>query len=132
MTFAELVYPMAAMFFWTFAVMLRNIQVRLQAINAGELDNAYFEVFRGASPSDVVLKTGNHLKNLAEFPPLFYAACLAAMVAGHADKVFLVALRILHSLVHLTINRIPLRFAFFFASNAVLLAIWVRLVQVVS
>jgi hypothetical protein len=38
-----------------------------------------------------------------------------------------VVLRIGHSLVHLTINKVPPRFFLFFISNLVLLAMWVRL-----
>jgi hypothetical protein len=41
-----------------------------------------------------------------------------------------VAFRIAHSLVHLTINKVPPRFLFYFLSNLVLLALWLKLVHV--
>jgi hypothetical protein len=34
---AAVYYPMLAMFLWTFAVMLRNVQVRLSSVSRGEL-----------------------------------------------------------------------------------------------
>lgn len=129
----SLFYPMLAMFVWTFLIMLRNMQVRLAAVFKGELTNEYFELFRGAEPSEKVLKTQNHLRNLMEIPPLFYIVGLAIMISGKTDSLFVilawsfVALRIGHGLVHLTFNKVPPRFFFFILSNVVLLALWVRL-----
>ena len=129
----DLFYPMLAMFLWTFVVALRNAQVRVSAVLKGNLTNEYFELFQGAEPSEIVLKTGNHLRNLMEMPPLFYIVCLTAMVIGRADGLlFLLAwsyviLRVAHSLVHLTINKVPPRFFFFALSNVALLLMWLRL-----
>ena len=124
-------YPMLAMFLWTFAVMLRNVQVRLRSVSRGELPNEYFELFQGGDPSDIVVKTGNNLRNLFEFPVLFYVALVVAAMVQRTEILFLilawlyVGLRIGHSIVHLTFNKVPVRFVFFFASNLVLLALWV-------
>lgn len=129
----EIFYPMLALFVWTFLVLLRNVQVRVSAVLHGQLANEYFELFRGGEPSDEALKTQNHLRNLTEMPPLFYVAALAILFFGKADSLFVilawsyVGLRICHGLVHLTINKVPLRFLFFGLSNFVLLAMWVRL-----
>jgi hypothetical protein len=132
-TTPELVYPMAAMFGWTFLIMLRNVQVRVAAVKRGELTNEYFELFSGGQPSAPVIKTGNHLRNLFEFPGLFYAAVLAALLAAESGPLFLglawsyVGLRVAHSLVHLTINKVPPRFLFYILSNVVLLLMWAKL-----
>ncbi|MGH7845433.1 MAG: MAPEG family protein [Candidatus Binatia bacterium] len=129
----NLFYPMLALFIWTFVVMLRNVQVRLSAVGRGELTNEYFELFHGAEPSESVVKTGNHLRNLTEIPPLFYIISLAVMITNHTGAAFTllawsyVVLRVCHGLIHLTINRVPVRFFFFFLSNLVLLAMWIRL-----
>lgn len=123
-------WPMLTLFLWTFAVMLRNVQVRVTSVLKGELTNEYFELFRGAQPSDVVIKTGNHLKNLFEFPLLFYAILLVAAHLGTTGNFIVwlawlyVALRIGHGIVHLTFNYVPLRFALFLLSNIVLLILW--------
>ena len=69
--------------------------------------------------------------NLLEAPVLFYAFCLAAYVTHHGWDVghtvlawFYVALRIVHTFVHLTYNRIMHRFASYAPSNLVLLVMW--------
>ena len=126
-------YPMLALFVWTFLIIAKNVQVRLKAVSAGKLTNEYFELFRGGEPTDEMLKTQNHLRNLTEIPPLFYVIGLAIMAAGKTDAAFValawsyVALRICHGLVHLTINKVPLRFLFFALSNVVLAVMWGRL-----
>lgn len=87
----------------------------------------------GAEPSDIIVKTQNHLRNLMEIPPLFYIVALAIMFTGKTDSVFLVfawsyvVFRVGHGLVHLTINKVPVRFFFFILSNLALLVMWVRL-----
>jgi hypothetical protein len=112
----ELFYPMLVMFLWTVVVMLRNVQVRVAAVRRGELSNKYLELPRGAEPSETVQKTGNHFRNLTELPPLFYIICLAVMFMGRTDVPFIllawiyVVLRVGHSLIHLTINKVPPRF----------------------
>jgi hypothetical protein len=44
-----LVYPMLAMFLWTFLILLRNVQVGVSAVMKGQLSNEYFELYRGRS-----------------------------------------------------------------------------------
>jgi hypothetical protein len=77
---------MLAMFLWTFLILLRNVQVRVSAVMKGQLSNEYFELFRGAEPSEAILKTGNHLRNLMEMPPLFYIVALAIMVTQQTPQ----------------------------------------------
>jgi hypothetical protein len=129
----DLFYPMLAMFVWTFIIMLRNVQVRLGAVRRGELTNRYFELFRDTEAPEVVVKTGNHLRNLMEMPPLFYIISLAVMISNRTDAAFTflawsyVGLRVFHGLIHLTFNKVPARFFFFFLSNLALLVMWIRL-----
>ena len=71
---------------------------------------------------------------LFEAPVLFYAACLAAMVAGFGDVVTLalawgyVGARALHAFVHLRGNRLRKRAAAYGLSWLMLLALWVDIV----
>jgi hypothetical protein len=71
--------------------------------------------------------------NLLEIPLLFYVACITLYVTRHVDApaVWLawayVALRAVHSLVHLTYNNVIHRLVVFALSNVILLALWVRL-----
>ena len=129
---SDLFWPMFALFLWTFLVSLRNLQVRISAVRSRQVRQSYFELFEGQAP-ELVIKTGNHVRNLMEVPPLFYVALLLVMLFGKADAVFLwlawgyVAFRVLHSLVHLTMNKVLPRLTMFLISNIVLLVIWVRL-----
>jgi hypothetical protein len=129
----ELFYPMLAMFVWAFLILFTERAGRVVAVLKGELTNEYFELFRGAEPSDLILKTQNHLRNLMELPPLFDIVALVIMFTGKTDSTFLmsawsyVVLRVGHGLVHLTISKVPVRFFLFILSSLALLVMWVRL-----
>jgi hypothetical protein len=65
---------------------------------------------------------------------LFYVACLALYVTRHVGPrqivlawIFVV-LRLVHSFVHLTRNRITPRLVVFTSSNLVLLAMWIWII----
>lgn len=66
-----------------------------------------------------------------EAPVLFYVLCIGAMVAGLVSDVALmlawtyVGLRVLHSLIHITYNRVLHRFGVFVISSIVLIALFV-------
>ncbi len=82
-------------------------------------------------PATVRWKADNY-NHLMEQPTLFYATALGLAVLGDHSTTSLalawayVALRIVHSLVQTTINRITLRFAVFFVSSLVLFALTIR------
>jgi hypothetical protein len=72
------------------------------------------------------------MMNLLELPMLFYIVCLAFYVTATVDAraVYLawayVALRALHSAIHLTYNNVFHRLSAYAASNVMLIALWVR------
>ena len=78
------------------------------------------------SPPDVANPSDN-LKNLFELPVLFYALCIYLYVTNNVDQTtlvvawFFVVMRILHSLVHCTINIPMLRFVIYIIST---IALW--------
>lgn len=71
-------------------------------------------------------KAGDNYNHLFEAPVLFYAVSLAIIIAGIADPLYAVAawaffgLRVMHSLVQATINKVPVRMTFYLASWAAL------------
>jgi hypothetical protein len=75
-----------------------------------------------------------NFRNLLELPVLFYVLCLLLYVTGMADSWDLLAawvfvgLRVVHSLIHCTVNIVIYRFYVYFASAIVL---WVMLLRVV-
>ena len=68
----------------------------------------------------------NNLRNLLELPVVFYVLCLYLYVTQTVDTVYVVAawlflvLRISHSAIHCTVNRVKYRFYAYFASALVL------------
>jgi hypothetical protein len=80
-----------------------------------------------------VLKTTRHWANLFEAPVLFYVACLAALVLNLDQVLFVqlawayVVVRMAHSLIHLTYNRVSHRLTMFLLSQGVLIVMWVIL-----
>ena len=65
-----------------------------------------------------------------EAPVLFYVMCLGAMVTGLVNETSLllawtyVALRVIHSAIHISYNRVLHRFAVFVVSSVVLIALF--------
>lgn len=87
-------------------------------------------------PAKVRWKADNY-SHLMEQPTLFYATALALAVLGDHSAASLafawayVALRIVHSLVQTTSNRITVRFGVFFVSSLVLFALAIRAALIV-
>ena len=79
-----------------------------------------------------VRRVGDNYNHLFEQPTLFYAVVLLIAVMGHVDGTAValawgfVGLRVLHSLVHATVNIVPLRFGLFILSWLALLGLMVR------
>jgi hypothetical protein len=123
--------PMGAMALLTFAVLLF---IPIRRFRAGASGLVKVEDFRfgesAAVPPDVSIPNRNYM-NLLELPTLFFPACLMFYVAARVDVVALVtawtyvALRAIHSAVHLTYNNVRHRLIVFALSNAVLGALWV-------
>ena len=82
-------------------------------------------------PSEV-RRVADNYNHLFEAPTLFYAMAFYVVVTGHADALHVacawayLALRVLHSLVQATINRVTLRFALFSLSWIALAVMIVR------
>lgn len=123
--------PMGALAFLTFGVLL-NIPIRRFAAAAtGRVRRDDFKYGESPNvPGSVSIPNRNYM-NLLEAPILFYVICLIALYAGGATKAFVnvawvyVALRALHSIIHLTYNAVLHRLAVFALSNVVLTAMWV-------
>jgi len=73
----------------------------------------------------------DNFRNLFEVPVLFYALCIALAVTGASTPGIVaaawgyVSLRALHSLIHVTYNRVVHRFLAYVASTLLLFGMWV-------
>lgn len=108
--------------------------LRVRDFRAQRLHPQKYAVRTGrASLSPAAERTSDHYENLFEMPVLFMAAVFAIMLAGESDRLYLflawtyVALRVIHSIIHLTYNRVYHRFLVFLSSACVLAVIIVRL-----
>ena len=122
--------PMGALALLTFLVLTLIPLRRFRAGAAGQIVRDDFKYGESAKvPGHVSIPNRNYM-NLLEMPVLFYVVCLMLFVSGRVDAAFLylawgyVALRVLHSLVHITYNNIMHRLTIFAASNFVVIAMW--------
>lgn len=123
-------YPVIALVTLTFLVQLGIAVARVGAGLRRRLRADDFKYGESATvPPDVSIPNRNYM-NLLEAPLLFYLACIVlyvtAGVTGAATALawLYVALRVLHSAIHLTYNNVMHRLTAFAASNGALLALW--------
>lgn len=126
----NILYPVFALFLLTLIVQLRLGALRFAAVRDGRIAGGFYRSYQGGEePEDLRVHTRN-LTNLYEGPVLFYTIVIIAYVTRQAGLLpailawGYVALRYAHSYVHLTSNRVLLRFRLFLASLAVLTALW--------
>jgi len=124
-------YPMFALAAWTLVVLLLIPIARTRSARRREIvidDFKYGE--SPAVPHAVSIPNRNYM-NLLELPMLFYVVCIVLyLTAGTSTATIALAwvfvvLRIAHSLIHLTYNRVVHRLAAFTASNLALVVLWV-------
>lgn len=122
--------PMIALVLLTLGVMVYTGYKRFSAGFAGRVRGSDFRYGENANvPPDVTVANRN-LMNLLEAPVLFYVLCLSVYATQHVTPAVVglawtyVALRYLHTAVHLTVNRIRYRFGSFAASCMVLAGMW--------
>jgi hypothetical protein len=127
----SLIYPMLALVLLTLCVAVVLFRARVRSVREGHTPVSYFRVFQGSPEPDFVAKPTRHLSNLFEAPTLFYAGCLAAIVAGVTGPLVLtlawgyVAARVVHAIVHLGGNRLRHRITIYSISWLFLLGLWI-------
>lgn len=128
-----ILFPVIALAALTFIVLACVPYRRFKAAFARKVTAEDFRYGESVNvPGDVSIPNRN-LMNLLETPVLFYVACLIFCVTRSADGITLgfawiyVVSRALHSLIHLTYNRVTHRLAAFVFGILMLIALWVRL-----
>ena len=92
---------------------------------------------RAATERYEAVQAADNYRNLFEMPVLFYAWAALVIATGHASEAMAigawayVALRVGHSLIHVTYNKVMHRFAVFALSGVVLALLWGALVATV-
>jgi len=129
-----LAMPMLVMLVLTMLVWVYLFLQRVGYATANKLDIEDMK-----SPQDVATlipaensSASNNFKNLCEMPVVFYATCLYLTVFGQVDDLHVtcawtfVILRVLHSFIHCSYNRVLHRFVAYLLSS---IAVWVMVVR---
>jgi hypothetical protein len=125
--------PVLALVSWTLIVWFWMYARRIPAMNAAGLDpqEAQHPGSLNVLPKPARFAADNY-NHLHEQPTIFYALIIYSQLAGVADELNLtlawayVGLRVLHSLVQITVNKVTLRFTLFAVSTLVLVVIAIR------
>jgi hypothetical protein len=131
----SILFPMVALATLTFAVLLLIPLRRFRAGIAGQIKYDDFKYGESARVPPEVSIPNRNMMNLLELPMLFYVACLTYLVIGRANELALalawiyVALRVAHSAIHVTYNRVRHRLIAFALSNVVLVMFWTNLIR---
>ena len=127
-----LIAPILALVLWTLVVWVWMYATRIPAIQQAKLDPQAAARTRTLNLPPEIMWVSDNYNHLMEQPTIFYAATLAAQVAGQADTINIglawtyVALRVVHSLVQCTVNIVMLRFAVFTLSTIALAVLALR------
>jgi len=129
----SLLTPVLALVCWTLIIWIWMYATRIPAMSAAKIDpqSARFPGSLDVLP-DSVRQVADNYNHLMEQPTIFYALVFYIWLAGRADDTAMylawayVALRVVHSLIQCTSNRVPLRFTVFALSTLVLMAMAVR------
>jgi hypothetical protein len=123
--------PCTAMVGLTAIVWVKLYRDRIGEMRARRIDAQELATARAAATRLERPEAADNFRNLFEVPVLFYLLCVALVLNGGSTPGFVaaawayVALRALHSLVHVTYNRVMHRFLAYVASTLLLFGMWI-------
>lgn len=134
---SEILKPVVVLACWTMLVWIWLYATRLPAMSRAKIDGVNMVGSTGKDLRDNLVARGevkaswvaDNYNHLHEAPTVFYAIALTLALMGQGDGVNAVigwayaGLRILHSLVQVTVNRVVVRFAVFALSSLCLMAL---------
>ena len=129
----DILQPAVALAAWTMVMWAWMYATRIPAMIASKVDPDSLARDPEARldkllPPQIQWKAHNY-NHLHEAPTVFYAVAIVLAITGQGDGInallgwLYVALRVVHSLVQATVNRVTLRFAVFVLSSLVLVAL---------
>jgi hypothetical protein len=130
---SEILKPVVVLIAWSLVMLVWMVVVRLPAMKKAGIDLSKARggkpgALDGVVPDQAQWPAHNYI-HLMEQPTLFYAVALVLAIIGQGDGVnaaiawAYVVLRIAHSIVQATVNRVAVRFALFAASSLALVAL---------
>jgi hypothetical protein len=127
-----LITPILALVLWTLVVWIWMYATRIPAMQRARIDPQEAARTRTLNLPPEVMWVSDNYNHLMEQPTIFYAATLAAQLAGKADPINIglawtyVVLRVVHSLIQCTVNVVQLRFVVFTLSTLALAVLALR------
>lgn len=125
-----ILWPAFALAALTFVVWLRLYVVRIGEMRRLHIHPQSVAMSAQAGQRFVDTRASDNLRNLFELPVLFYAALAIAQATAAASGLLLalawlfVGLRVLHSAIHCSYNRVMHRFLAYCAGALVLWTLW--------
>jgi hypothetical protein len=130
---ADILAPAAVLVLWTIVMLIWMASARLPALKAAGIDisksvGGRGQDLEGVLPASVNWKAHNYA-HLVEQPTLFYAVVGMLAILGSVSPIAVAlawtytTLRIVHSLVQATTNRVAIRFPVFMAGTLALLGL---------
>ena len=129
MTLPMILAPLFVLVLMTFVIGFTLAGVRGPLLTRGEVRPEAISLRQPNWPPRA-LQVGYSFQNQFELPMLFYVVCLTLHVtAGASSMAVLVAwiyvgLRVVHSLIHLSYNRVVHRLSAFALGNVALVVLW--------
>jgi hypothetical protein len=130
----EFLTPVLALIIWTFimwVVMYKRRIPAMQAISKDPQDFVTDPNFGAKLPASARWAADNY-NHLHEQPVVFYALMFYLQISGHGDNPAMymawayVAIRVVHSIVQITSNKVMVRFSLFVISTLVLIVMALR------
>jgi hypothetical protein len=130
---AAILQPVVALAAWTMVMWFWLYGTRIPALSAAKVDpdDLVHDTTKGLDqilPPQVQWKAHNY-NHLHEAPTVFYAVAITLAIIGRGDGIAAqlgwayVGLRVVHSLIQATVNKVTLRFLVFAISSFVLMAL---------
>lgn len=140
-TVSPILQPLAVLAGWTMLMWLWMYATRIPAMGAAQIDSKTLvggtgKDLDGKLP-DKIQWIAHNYNHLHEAPTVFYAVALALALIGQGDGLnaqlawAYVVLRLLHSLVQATVNRVMIRFLLFALSSLTLIGLTLHLLLAV-
>ena len=127
---AAIILPAIALVLLTAIVWVRLYVERIRELRQRRIDPQSIATAASAAQMLQRVQASDNFRNLFEVPVLFYALCAVLASAQHVSAFFVigawlyVALRYVHSFIHLTYNRVMHRFAVYVLSTVILFVLW--------
>jgi hypothetical protein len=133
--------PVVALAAWTMVMWFWLYGTRIPALSAAKVDpdDLVHDPTKGLDsvlPPQVMWKAHNY-NHLHEAPTVFYAVAITLAIVGAGDGInaqlgwAYVALRVVHSVIQATVNKVMLRFLVFAISSIILMVLVFRAAMVV-